>query len=165
MEKLAMKPGVSVDGERAASPAVTPSDGACVFPVTFAQQRLWFLDQLQPGGVSYNVPWSIQIKGALNVDALDRSLNEIVRRHEVLRTTFSVVRGEPMQVVHAFLGLRLLLTDLSREKDPKQSARRCDCRGSPETVELGGRAAGSCAPAAIERGEPHTPSHSAPYQF
>src|SRR5579862_3138494 len=72
-----------------------------VFPVTFAQQRLWFLDQLQPDSASYNVAWSIQIKGQLEVKALEHSLSEIVRRHEILRTVFAEEHGEPVQKVCA----------------------------------------------------------------
>ncbi len=68
-----------------------PTQGAAkyVFPATFAQQRLWFLEQLQPGSASYLIPWSLRITGNLNPEALRRSLNEIVHRHEILRTTFS----------------------------------------------------------------------------
>ena len=60
-----------------------------VFPVSFAQQRLWFLDQLEPGSPFYNLPQVISINGNLNIDALRRTFNEIVNRHEALRTTFS----------------------------------------------------------------------------
>ena len=70
-----------------------------VFPVTFAQQRLLFLDQLDPDSTSYSVPWSIRMTGKLNAEALERSLNEIVRRHEILRTTFDIVDGQPVQIV------------------------------------------------------------------
>jgi len=70
-----------------------------VFPTTFAQQRLWFLEQLQPGSTSYLIPWSLRIEGELNVSALEKTLDEIVRRHEILRTTFSWNDETPMQVV------------------------------------------------------------------
>src|SRR5438128_2317348 len=59
-------------------------DNVYVFPVTFAQQRLWFLDELQPNSAAYNVSWPLQMTGNLNVEALQRTLDEIVRRHEVL---------------------------------------------------------------------------------
>src|SRR2546421_524453 len=62
-----------------------------VFPMSFAQQRLWFLDQLEPGKSVYNVPEAMHLAGPLDVDALKRSINEIVRRHEALRTTFGDV--------------------------------------------------------------------------
>src|SRR5262249_20063683 len=57
-------------------------------PLSFAQQRLWFLDRLSPGGFSYNVPVFMRLTGPLRIDALARSLDAIVRRHEVLRTRF-----------------------------------------------------------------------------
>ena len=68
-------------------------------PLSFAQQRLWFLDQLEPGGSTYNVPRAFRVKGAIRVDALRRSLDEIFDRHEVLRTRFETVAEEPTQVV------------------------------------------------------------------
>ncbi len=70
-----------------------------VFPASFAQQRLWFLNQLDPASPFYNVPTVLRLKGDLNVDVLRRSLEEIVRRHEVLRTTFAMVDGEPVQII------------------------------------------------------------------
>jgi NRPS condensation-like uncharacterized protein len=67
--------------------------------LSFAQQRLWFLDQLEPDSAFYNVPLAIRLRGALNVTALERSVNEIVRRHEVLRTRFPLRDGQPVQVI------------------------------------------------------------------
>src|SRR5439155_15533509 len=67
--------------------------------LSFAQQRLWFLAQLEPNSPLYTIPALIRLDGPLDVPALQRSLNEIVRRHEVLRTTFASVDGEPMQVI------------------------------------------------------------------
>src|ERR671916_2678601 len=66
------------------------------FPLSFAQQRLWFLDQLEPNSAVYNIPDMHYFSGLLNLDALERSLSEIVRRHEILRTTFHSVDGEPV---------------------------------------------------------------------
>ena len=57
-------------------------------PLSYAQQRLWFLDQLEPGSAAYNMPVGVRLRGELEVEALERALSEIVRRHEVLRTTF-----------------------------------------------------------------------------
>ncbi len=76
----------------------TPRDGA--LPLSFAQQRLWFVDQIEPGNPAYNMPSAVRLTGALDLEALERSLNLIVARHESLRTTFVTVDGEPMQVVH-----------------------------------------------------------------
>jgi hypothetical protein len=68
-------------------------------PLSFAQQRLWFIDQLQPGNPAYHIPSPMTLRGALDVRALRRTLGEIVRRHESLRTVFGEVDGEPVQVV------------------------------------------------------------------
>ena len=68
-------------------------------PLSFAQQRLWFLDGLNPESAFYNVPTAIRLRGELNVSALERSLNELLRRHEPLRTSFSILDGEAVQVI------------------------------------------------------------------
>jgi amino acid adenylation domain-containing protein len=68
-------------------------------PLSFAQQRLWFLDQLDPGKPYYNLPLALRFTGELDVPALSRALDAIVARHEVLRTTFSTRDGEPLQVI------------------------------------------------------------------
>ncbi|MEG4234725.1 amino acid adenylation domain-containing protein [Microcoleus sp. Pol11C3] len=81
-------------------------------PLSFAQQRLWFLDQLMSGTPLYNLPNALVLKGSLNVTALEQSLSEIVRRHEALRTTFSAVNGQPIQVIHAPVTLLLPIVDL-----------------------------------------------------
>ncbi len=95
-----------------------------VFPVSFAQQRLLFLHQLDPDSTSYNVPWSIRITGPLNVGALELSLSEIVRRHEVMRTTFDVVEGRPVQIVSPFQGIPLVRADLRAFDDPAREAQQ-----------------------------------------
>ncbi len=77
------------------------SEEVFVFPTSFAQQRLWFLDQLIPGAAIYNVPTLIRLTGSLNVAALEQTFNEIVRRHEALRTTFHVLDGQPLQAIPA----------------------------------------------------------------
>ena len=86
--------------------------------LSFAQQRMWFLDQLNPGTAVYNVILDVSIKGELNIKALENSLAEVVRRHDVLRTTFVVVDEEPVQVVSAFAGWSMPLVDLTRIEDP-----------------------------------------------
>ncbi|MGZ3460459.1 MAG: condensation domain-containing protein, partial [Archangium sp.] len=78
-------------------PALVPVSREGELPLSFAQQRLWFLEQLAPGGFSYNVPFATRLKGRLDVAALERSLGELVRRHEALRTTFAQVDGQPVQ--------------------------------------------------------------------
>src|SRR5262249_7505535 len=68
-------------------------------PLSFAQQRLWFIDQLSPGNVSNNIAGGIRLTGALNVEALERALSEIIRRHESLRTRLVDRRGGAIQVI------------------------------------------------------------------
>jgi amino acid adenylation domain-containing protein len=82
-------------------------------PLSFAQERLWFLDQLEPGSTVYNLANGMRLKGTLRAAALEQSLNEIVRRHEALRTTFKSVEGSPRQVVTSGLTLALPVVDLS----------------------------------------------------
>ena len=82
------------------------------FPVSFAQQRLWFLNQLEPSSRLYNISFAFRLSGLLNLAALEQSLNELVRRHETLRTTFSLSNEEPVQVVHPDAPLALSITDL-----------------------------------------------------
>ncbi len=97
-------------------------------PLSFAQQRLWFLDQLEPGLVAYNIPAAVRLVGRLDVPVLNWSLNEIVRRHESLRTTFDVVAGEPVQVIAPALELSIPIVDLTH------LARRCARGGSDAPV-------------------------------
>jgi amino acid adenylation domain-containing protein len=82
------------------------------FPLSFAQQRLWFLEQLEPGSPFYNQPAAVRLTGALNLAVLEQSFNEIVRRHEILRTTFFMVEGQPVQAIAPTLTLTLPVVDL-----------------------------------------------------
>ncbi|NEP06227.1 MAG: non-ribosomal peptide synthetase, partial [Okeania sp. SIO4D6] len=88
------------------------SEEVFVFPASFGQKRLWLLEQLQPGNSAYNECGAMNCRGQLNTVALEQSLNEIVRRHEVLRTYFAIVKGEPVQVILPSLTFKLSLTDL-----------------------------------------------------
>ena len=83
------------------------------FPLSFAQQRLWFLHRLAPESHAYNIPNAVHASGPLNLPALEQSINEIRRRHEVLRTTFTAQEGKPMQVIAPPEMLSLPLIDLS----------------------------------------------------
>jgi len=99
------------------------------YPLSFAQQRLWFLDQLEPGRTIYNVPVELRVKGALNVEALEHSLGEIVKRHEVLRTRLIMLEGQGVQVVDEWPALAVTRHDLralepeEREKEAERIAK------------------------------------------
>jgi amino acid adenylation domain-containing protein len=80
---------------------VRDAEETYVFPTSFAQQRLWLLDQIEPGRPTYNVPLNLRLRGHIDAPALKRAFSILVERHEVLRTTFDTVEGEPMQIVHA----------------------------------------------------------------
>ncbi|MCU0488395.1 MAG: amino acid adenylation domain-containing protein [Anaerolineales bacterium] len=68
-------------------------------PLSFSQQRLWFLDQLDPGNLTFNIPAAVKITGLLNLKALEQSLNQLIERHESLRTVFDTRSGQPVQIV------------------------------------------------------------------
>jgi len=92
-------------------------------PLSFTQQRLWFLHQLEESGSAfYSEPTLLQMLGSLNVVALEQSLNEIVRRHESLRTTFETVEGQPMQVIAPGLTLTLPVVNLCHLPETEQQA-------------------------------------------
>src|SRR5215475_979066 len=107
------------------------------FPTTFAQQRLWFLEQLQPGGTSYLIPWFLRATGQLNVEALARSLNQIIERHEILRTTFSSKDGVPVQVVHPALTVDVPVRDISACANPAREAERLAREEAQQPLDLG----------------------------
>ncbi|MCG8349645.1 MAG: amino acid adenylation domain-containing protein, partial [Chloroflexales bacterium] len=95
-----------------AASAIPPVPRDETLPLSFAQQRLWFLDQLEANSPLYNNTSALRLAGTLDRVALERSLNEIVRRHEALRTTFANESGRPVQVIHPELALDLPLIDL-----------------------------------------------------
>jgi amino acid adenylation domain-containing protein len=111
---LLEKEGIAVDQSSAIRPRVTASE----LPLSFAQERFWFLNQLE-GGAHYNDHLALRLRGKLNEEALERSLNEIINRHEILRTTFVSVEGKPGQRIeaHRTISLRRFdVSDLSIEK-------------------------------------------------
>ena len=95
------------------APPLTQVSRESSLPLSFAQQRLWFIQQMEPGSSAYNVPVALRLTALLDEDALEQSLNEIVRRHEPLRTTFASVDGVATQVVHEYTPCRLAIVDLS----------------------------------------------------
>lgn len=91
-------------------------------PLSFAQQRLWIINQLEPGLPVYNVPLAITIRGPLGVNALANSLDEVVRRHEALRTSFETREGLPVQIIASSLSVPLQLVDLDSLPQPLRQA-------------------------------------------
>ena len=87
------------------------------FPLSFAQQRLWILDRLTPGGSAYNVPYAYRLRGDVSLENLENALTEIVRRHEVLRTFFTAVDGEPLQTVGPATRVNVDIRDLRSAPD------------------------------------------------
>jgi acyl carrier protein len=84
-----------------------------LLPLSYAQQRLWFIHQLDPASVAYNIPLAVRLRGQLDIAALRATLTEIVRRHEALRTTFAVHNGEPHQLIHPPAEVELSITDIT----------------------------------------------------
>ncbi|MCT7950209.1 amino acid adenylation domain-containing protein [Ancylothrix sp. C2] len=95
------------------------------YPLSFAQQRLWFLEQIEPGNSVYNETISLRIKGELNITALEYSINEIISRHEILRTTFVSLKGEAFQVISNDEKLALSVTKISG-LSPSEKEKKCD---------------------------------------
>jgi amino acid adenylation domain-containing protein len=88
--------------------------------LSFAQQRLWFLDRLEPGSASYNIPAAVRLSGALDITMLAQSLNEVLQRHEALRTTFAQVDDGAVQVIAPTLTLLLPIVDLGSQSKTSQ---------------------------------------------
>ncbi|HST57081.1 MAG TPA: amino acid adenylation domain-containing protein, partial [Longimicrobium sp.] len=111
---------------RAEAMAIAPVDRSSAIPLSFAQQRLWFLEQLGGMGSAYHVPMHLRLQGELDRGALLRSLDRIVARHEALRTTFPAVDGEPVQRIAPVEegGLRLVEHDLRASPDAEDALRR-----------------------------------------
>ncbi|MEO1350731.1 MAG: amino acid adenylation domain-containing protein [Cyanobacteria bacterium J06635_15] len=90
-------------------------------PLSFAQERLWFVDQLNPGNVAYNQSSAVRLTGKLDVTALHQSLQAIVERHEILRTTFPLLQGQPIQQIASALEVVLPIVDLQPLSTTQQS--------------------------------------------
>src|SRR5215472_14918845 len=118
---------------RAPKPA---TDQVYVLPVTFAQQHLLALEPLDPTSTSNSVAWSLRMTGTLKADALEGSLNEIVCRHEILRTTFKVIDGQPAQIVSPELHIPLIVVDLSAMPEPEQEAQAAAMKEAKTPVDL-----------------------------
>ena len=146
---------------------ITPRKRSASVPLSFAQQRLWFLDQLEPNSAVYNIPDTHCFNGPLKLHALERSLNEIVRRHEILRTTFHSVAGEPVQVIAEARPQPLAVIDLSALPQPERAGAsgKNGHRRDTATIRSGARAAVSVSAAAAGRGTAHPAADDAPHHL
>jgi amino acid adenylation domain-containing protein/non-ribosomal peptide synthase protein (TIGR01720 family) len=109
-------------GQGQSSPPIKPVARDGSLPLSFAQQRLWFLDQYEPNSSFYNIPIALRLRGALQVAVLEQSFQEIIRRHEVLRTTFVSREGRPIQVILPSVQLTVPVIDLSELREPEREA-------------------------------------------
>jgi len=101
-------------------------NGENTFPPSFSQERLWFLNQYAPSHPLYNISGGLRLSGRLNHEALDQSLGEIIRRHEILRTNLAVSASSPVQLIRSFTGFRLAVVELQTlpESQRAECARR-----------------------------------------
>src|SRR5262245_8389066 len=81
-------------------------------PLSFTQHQVWVIDQLTPGNPAYNLPYGYRLRGPLNLTALEDSFNAIIKRHDSLRTTFAIKDGEPLQLIHPTLAIKINVTAL-----------------------------------------------------
>ena len=92
---------------------IAPLPPGAIPQLSFAQERLWFLDQLNPDSAVYNVPLTVRLSDPIDPETLERSVNEIVRRHDVLRTTFATIDGRPVLNIHSELQVHLQIHDVT----------------------------------------------------
>jgi amino acid adenylation domain-containing protein len=125
---------------RAQGPRLGPVSREAELPLSFAQQRLWFFDQLAPGSSTYIIPATERLIGPLDAPALVRSINEIIRRHEILRTRFRAIDGRPVQVIAPALELAVPIIDLSEisPDDREHAAKRLASQEAQRPFDLAG---------------------------
>ena len=107
---------------RSSTEAITRLTAGAIAPVSFGQERIWFLNQLVPGTPVHNIPFAVPLDCLPDITVLEQTLNEIVRRHDTLRTTFATANGEPTQVIAKTLKLSLPVVDLTQLARPDRDA-------------------------------------------
>lgn len=110
-------------GRAMQAPPIKPVARDGRLPLSFAQQRLWFLDQLEPNSAFYNIPIALDLTGDLKIDLLEKSINALAARHESLRTSFIATAGEPEQKIAAELTIKLEVKDLSALSSAQRDAK------------------------------------------
>jgi fengycin family lipopeptide synthetase B len=119
--------------------AIRKAGGGPVYPMSFAQERLWFMDQLEPGKAFYNIPTAVLVSARLDVAVLEQTFTEILRRHESLRTVFRLVDGEPRQIVQPPYPFRVQAFDIrgpNGEAAPEHEIRETIARVGAEPFDL-----------------------------
>ncbi|SFJ64597.1 non-ribosomal peptide synthetase [Thermoflavimicrobium dichotomicum] len=126
LEDLAKQVELAVrKGDQNVMPAITPvGRNQATYPVSYAQQRLWFLDRLMTERTAYHIPFALRIRGELNVESLEQSFHALIKRHESLRTVFREVDGQAVQMVKETDEIALDVIDLCANEDPVQEAMR-----------------------------------------
>jgi amino acid adenylation domain-containing protein len=114
-----------------------PRDGN--LPLSYAQQRLWFMDQLEPGGFTYNMPNFFRMTGKIDLESFRKSLEKVIERHEVLRTRFPVVEGKPVQEIMEPYRLKMPVIDLTGKEggEREAEARRLATEEATKPFDLG----------------------------
>src|SRR5262249_16781659 len=114
------------EGQGITIPPLVPVARPAEIPLSFAQQRLWFLDQLDPNSTAYLVPRALRLQGQLQPQALEQSLQMLVYRHESLRTTFAPHADHPVQIIHSAGPYTLPVIDLQelRQEQREEEAQR-----------------------------------------
>ncbi len=114
----------------AALPPLLRQERPARIPLSFAQERMWLLSQLDPGSPVYNLPLAVRINGDLDPHVLAEGLRQVVRRHEVLRTCFPVVEGQPVQSISPSMDLVVPLVDLTALPEPRRDGEAARLRGA-----------------------------------
>jgi glycosyltransferase involved in cell wall biosynthesis len=122
LELLAMMLSTENSKDNHRIPKLPRKEDSDSFPLSFAQQRLWFLDQLEPNNPFYNMSQAVRLSGVLGVQTLERTLQTILSRHESLRTTFVIVDGNPVQVISKNAEVEMPVIDLSRLREGLREA-------------------------------------------
>src|SRR5258706_10184085 len=104
------------------APIIKPVPRSQALPLSFAQEQLWFLDQLNPGSAVYNLPMALHLEGPIDAGLLRKCLVEAIERHEALRTCFKLVNGNPTQVIEDVVTFAMPETDLSQLPDVEREA-------------------------------------------
>ena len=113
-----------VAGHGEQSDQIRPADCSRPLPLSFAQQRLWFIEEFEPGQASYNSALSMRLTGSLHVAALTSALHGVAARHESLRTTFQDIDGQGVQIIHPVAEPAMPLADLSRSANTENALNR-----------------------------------------